>query len=144
LTHIYTRMDQIFTFSSEALFIARVSVSVFFGILFIQSGFDKVFNFRENLSYLYDHFSKTFIGAAVPVVFIIITVFEVLAGLTSAYGAVELIIHKRTEVALLGIELSVLSLLFLFFGLRVAKDYPRATSLVAYFSASIISLFILA
>jgi hypothetical protein len=137
-------MDQLFTFSADALFIARVSVTVFFGILFIQSGFDKVFNFRENLSYLYEHFSKTFIGGAVPVVFSIITILEVAAGLISAYGAVDLIIHKRTEIALLGIELSVLSLLSLFFGLRVAKDYPGATSLVAYFSASIISLFVLA
>jgi len=136
-------MDQTITFSAESLQVARIAVSVFFGILFLQSGLDKVFNFRENLSWLVSHFKDTFMSGLVPVLFIIITLVETAAGIISAYGAVDIYIHKRTDVAMLGLELSVLSLLFLFFGQRIAKDYAGAGSLVSYFTISIISLLLL-
>jgi len=136
-------MDQTITFSADSLQVARIAVSVFFGILFLQSGLDKVFNFRENLSWLVSHFKDTFMSGLVPVLFIIITLVETAAGIISAYGAVDIYIHKRTDVAMLGLELSVLSLLFLFFGQRIAKDYAGAGSLVGYFTISIISLLLL-
>jgi len=136
-------MDQTITFSANTLQVARIAVSVFFGILFLQSGLDKVFNFRENLSWLVSHFKETFMSGLVPILFIIITLAETAAGFISAYGAVDIYIHKRTDVAMLGIELSVLSLLFLFFGQRIAKDYAGAGSLVSYFIISIIGLLLL-
>ena len=37
------------------------------GILFIQSGLDKVFDWKGNLEWLNGHFSKTFLGGFVPV-----------------------------------------------------------------------------
>jgi len=136
-------MDQTITFSADSLQITRIAVSVFFGILFIQSGLDKVFNFRENLSWLVTHFKDTFMSGIVPVIFLIITICETLAGLISAYGAVDIYIHKTTNIALLGLELSTISLIFLFFGQRIAKDYAGAGSLVSYFMASIIGILLL-
>jgi putative oxidoreductase len=136
-------MDQTITFSAESLQIARIAIAVFFGILFIQSGLDKVFNFRENLSWLVTHFKDTFMSGIVPVIFLVITISETAAGLISAYGAIDIYIHKTTNIALLGMELSALSLIFLFFGQRIAKDYAGAGSLVSYFTASIIGILLL-
>ena len=79
----------------------------------------------------------------VPVILIIITISETAAGLISAYGAIDIFIHKTTNIALLGLELSALSLIFLFFGQRIAKDYAGAGSIVAYFIASIIGILLL-
>jgi putative oxidoreductase len=136
-------MDQTITFSAESLQIARIAIAIFFGILFIQSGLDKVFNFRENLSWLVTHFKDTFMSGIVPVIFLVITISETAAGLISAYGAIDIYIHKTTNIALLGMELSALSLIFLFFGQRIAKDYAGAGSLVSYFTASIIGILLL-
>ncbi len=136
-------MDQTITFSAESLQIARIAIAVFFGILFIQSGLDKVFNFRENLSWLVTHFKDTFMSGVVPVIFLVITISETAAGIISAYGAIDIYIHKTTNIALLGLELSALSLIFLFFGQRIAKDYAGAGSLVTYFTASIIGILLL-
>jgi len=137
-------MEQLFTNSSFALLTVRVGFAFFFAVLFLQSGLDKVFNFRENLSWLVSHFSKTLLSDTVPIVFTIITLLEVMAGLVSAYGIVELLIHGNSEIAFYGAILSMLSLLALFSGQRIAKDYAGASGLVGYFLASIFAILVLA
>jgi putative oxidoreductase len=137
-------MDHVFIDSPFALLAARAGLTVFFAVLFIQSGFDKVFNFRENLSWLVSHFKKTFLSDIVPIVFILITLTEVSAGLLSAYGVVELLIHDNSRIAMYGAVLSMISLVSLFFGQRIAKDYSGASGLVGYFLASVIAILVLA
>jgi uncharacterized membrane protein YphA (DoxX/SURF4 family) len=137
-------MDNLFLNSPFALMAARTGLAVFFAVLFIQSGFDKVLNFRENLSWLVGHFSKTFLSDIVPVVFIVITLTEVSAGLLSAYGVIEIIIHNNPKVALYGAVLAMVSLISLFFGQRIAKDYSGASGLVGYFLVSILAILVLA
>ena len=137
-------MEQVHLYSPQALHIARVAFTAFFTILFVQSGGDKIFNFRENLSWLVGHFKNTLFGAIVPVLFVILALTEVSAGLVSAYGLLMLIVHKSSTIAFYGAALSVLSLLMLFMGQRIAKDYGGASGLVAYFIASIFALMLLA
>jgi len=137
-------MEQLFTNSSFALLTVRVGFAFFFAVLFLQSGLDKVFNFRENLSWLVNHFSKTLLSDIVPIVFTLITLLEVMAGLVSAYGIVELLIHDNSKIAFYGAILSMLSLLALFSGQRIAKDYSGASGLVGYFLASIFAILVLA
>jgi hypothetical protein len=124
-------------FPSTPLLAARFAFAAFFSILFIQSGLDKVINFRENLSWLVEHFSKTFLSGIVPVVFIVLTCTEVLAGIFSVYGCFQLLMLKNTHFALIGAYFATLSLLFLFFGQRIAKDYTGAGTIVNYFIAAI-------
>ena len=137
-------MEQIYINAPQALSLARIAFACFFAILFLQSGFDKVFNFKETLSWLVGHFANTFLSALVPIMFILLTLCEVLAGVISAYGIVELIVHKSSTVAYYGAAFSIVSLLFLFFGQRIANDYNGAGGLVSYFVASIFGLLILA
>jgi len=40
--------------------------ALFTAILFIQSGLDKVFDWKGNLEWLTGHFSKTFVAGMVP------------------------------------------------------------------------------
>jgi len=137
-------MDQLFAHSPQALMFVRIGFAAFFAILFIQSGSDKVINFRENMSYIVAHFSKTTLSGLAPVLFILLTLSEVLAGLVSGYGIVELIIHQSQQVAQLGALFSMLSLLFVFFGQRIAKDYGGASGLTGYFLVSVLAIFVLA
>jgi len=130
-------------FNPTPVLIAQLAVSAFFSILFIQSGLDKLINFRENLSWLMGHFSKTVLKGLVPVMLILVTCSETLAGFISLYGVLQLILHENTVFSLMGCYLGTLSFLFLFFGQRIAKDYAGAGSLVPYFLTAIVSILLL-
>lgn len=136
-------MNQLFAQSPEALMFVRIGFAAFFAILFIQSGSDKVINFRENMTYIVAHFSKTTLNGVAPMLFILLTISEVLAGLISGYGIIELIIHQSPLVARTGALFSMLSLLFVFFGQRIAKDYGGASGLTGYFLVSVLAVAIL-
>jgi hypothetical protein len=111
--------------------------------LFTQSGLDKVINFRENLSWLVGHFKDTFLSGLVPLLLISITLSELASGLISAYGIVELLVHHTHQAAFWGIAFGALSLVMLFFGQRIAKDYAGASGLVSYFIVAVVGLLIL-
>ena len=58
--------------------------ALFVAILFIQSGLDKVFDWKGNLGWLTGHFSKTFLAGTVPIMLGTITLLEIATGLLSA------------------------------------------------------------
>ena len=110
-------------------------------ILFIQSGLDKVFDWKGNLEWLNGHLSKTFLGSFVPVLFATLPcrncggIFDAVGdNLFSRFGFACLIFYAAV--------LGSLSLLALFFGQRVAKDYPGAAVLVPYFILTLILIYL--
>jgi uncharacterized membrane protein YphA (DoxX/SURF4 family) len=102
-------------------------------ILFIQSGLDKVFDWKGNLGWLTGHFSKTFLAPMVPVLLATITVMELGAGLLTAAGILYFLVAGSTVMIFYAAALGAVSMIALFFGQRVAKDYPGAAVLVPYF-----------
>ncbi|MEN7551178.1 DoxX family protein [Rapidithrix thailandica] len=122
----------------------KILVSAFLAILFIQSGLDKVFDWGGNLSWLKGHFEKSPLKNLVPLMLGVVTVFELAAGFVSAAGCVVLVSGGEATIALLGAQLSAVSLIMLFFGQRVAKDYVGAATLVSYFILSVLAIVILA
>lgn len=102
-------------------------------ILFIQSGLDKVFDWKGNVEWLKGHFSKTFLAPFVPLMLVKITILELLAGLTSAAAIVYFLITGSTTMIFCGASVGAIAIVALFFGQRIAKDYPGAAVLVPYF-----------
>ena len=102
-------------------------------ILFLQSGLDKVFDWEGNLGWLKGHFSKTFLGGMVPLLLGTITVMEIATGLLSAAGIIYFLISGSLKLIFYASVLGAASILALFFGQRIAKDYPGAAVLVPYF-----------
>jgi hypothetical protein len=111
-------------------------------VLFIQSGLDKVFDWGGNLEWLKGHFSKTFLGGMVPLLLGTITVMEIATGFLSAAGIVYFLISGSLKVIFYASILGAVSILALFFGQRIAKDYPGAAVLVPYFILMIILMFL--
>lgn len=111
-------------------------------ILFVQSGLDKVFDWKGNLDWLNGHFSKTFLGGFVPVLLATITVMETATGFLSATGIVYFLFSGSLIVIFYAAVLGALALLALFFGQRVAKDYPGAGSIVPYFILTLILIYL--
>src|SRR2546423_4884601 len=116
-----------------ATYLLQLLSSAFFGILFLQSGIDKVVDRRGNFEWLTGHFAKSPLAGMVGVLLAIITILELGAGALSAVGCVMIIITHDSTLALCGAILSGLAVLALFFGQRMAKDYPGAAVMVPYF-----------
>ncbi len=107
-------------------------------VLFIQSGLDKLFDWSGNLEWLNGHFSKTFLAPTVPVLLGTIMVMEVAAGLLAAVGIVYFLFASSTVLIFWAAVVAALALLALFFGQRIAKDYPGAAVIVPYFILTLI------
>lgn len=133
-------MPDIFDYS--LLNIVKVLLVLFAGVLFTQSGLDKVVDFKGNRAYIKSVFEKTFLNSLSPLLFIAITVLEVAAGLTCFIGVIVILTTGQEDYAILGLELSALSILGLFTGQRIAKDYGGAASLVGYFLLICFGLFL--
>lgn len=116
--------------------------SLFVAILFIQSGLDKVLDWKGNLGWLTGHFSKTIFAGMVPMMLGTITVMEIATGLLAAAGLVYLIATGQNTVIFCASILGAASLTALFFGQRIAKDYPGAAVLVPYFILLLIMMYL--
>jgi uncharacterized membrane protein YfcA len=107
-------------------------------ILFIQSGLDKVFDWKGNIEWLTGHFSKTFLSGMVPMMVGTITVLELITGVLSGVGIIHFLIAGSTVLIFYAAVIGAASIIGLFFGQRIAKDYPGAAVLVPYFILLII------
>lgn len=116
--------------------------SLFVAILFIQSGLDKVFDWKGNLEWLTGHFSKTFVAGMVPMMLGTITLLEIATGIAGAVGIFYFLFTGSLAVAFIAGVLGALSLTALFFGQRIAKDYPGAAVLVPYFLLTVVLIYL--
>ncbi len=120
----------------------RSLLSLFVAILFIQSGLDKVVNWKEEKAFYRAHFSKTFLKHTIGLLMPVITLAELSAGFLSGIGLLAYWLGGNPSLAFLGMLLAALSLTMLFFGQRVAKDFAGAASLVPYFLLTIAGLYL--
>jgi hypothetical protein len=112
---------------------ASILTSALLAICFLQSGLDKVLDFKGNLAWLNGHFAKSPLRGQVAPMLVVVTILECAAGALCAVGVVQIILSSDMKLALLGAELAALNIVMLFFGQRVAKDYAGAAALVPYF-----------
>jgi uncharacterized membrane protein YphA (DoxX/SURF4 family) len=110
-----------------------LATALLIAILFIQSGLDKVFDWTGNLGWLTGHFSKTPLAPMVPFLLAVITVMEVATGLLALAGVIYFLATGSTVVIFWSGVLGAMSVIALFFGQRIAKDYAGAAVLVPYF-----------
>ncbi len=111
-------------------------------VLFIQSGLDKVFDWKGNLEWLTGHFSKTFLRGTVPPMLATITVMELATGFLSGIGIIYFLLANSVSLIFYASILGAASITALFFGQRVAKDYEGAAVLIPYFILLIILMYL--
>ena len=122
----------------------QILVSAFLATLFLQSGIDKVVDRRGNVEFLRGHFAKSPLAGMVRMLVTLITILEVLAGVLSAIGCVVILAAHNSVIAFYGAVVSAVSILALFFGQRMAKDYAGAAVLVPYFLLCLVAIYLLA
>ncbi|WP_338762303.1 DoxX family membrane protein [Bernardetia sp. ABR2-2B] len=133
----------VFTNPHEAKLFLQLICALFLAILFIQSGFNKVFRWDENWSWLVEHFKGSYLEKPITPLLVIVTIFEVAAGVFSAIGIVTILLTGDPKFAYIGAVLATINITMLFFGQRIVKDYVGAADLVNYFIVCVISVYIL-
>ena len=128
---------------SDTTYLAQILVSAFLAILFLQSGIDKILDREGNLQWLSGHFAKSPLAGLVPLLFGILTIIELVAGLLSGVGFFALLIVRNSTIAFYGAIVSAIAILCLFFGQRIAKEYAGAAVLVPYFLLSLVAIYLL-
>src|SRR5436189_5070934 len=125
-----------------ATWLLQAFASAFLAILFLQSGIDKVVDRRGNLEWLKGHFAKSPLAGMVPLLVTLITILEIAAGALSAVGCGLIVLARDSTLAFCGAVFAAISIIALFFGQRMAKDYAGAATLVPYFLLALRALYL--
>ena len=133
--------DQI-TIEKTVVVFLKVAIPIFLMIVFTQSGLDKIIDREGNLAWLKEHFNDTFLKNIIPYLLIILTILEILSGILFFSGIIFYVIYDQPQYIVLGLIISNITIICLFFGQRVAKDYVAAADLVNYFTLSVIGLLV--
>lgn len=129
-------MEQLMEFE----FIGQLAIGLFLSIVFLQSGLDKIFDWKGNKTWLNDHFSKSPLAPFVSSLLGVVTVMEVITGALALCGVVCLFLCSSASCIYYSVLLSLATYLMLIFGQRVAKDYDGAKTIAIYFGVSLFSL----
>jgi uncharacterized membrane protein YphA (DoxX/SURF4 family) len=130
-------MENLLTQATEILLL------LFLIITFLQSGIDKITDWKGNLGWLTGHFSETPFKNMVPLLLGTVLVTEVVAGIFCLLGVIQLLLSQDPTLAFYGAILSCIALLMLLFGQRIAKDYEGARTIAVYFIPAIFLVFLL-
>ena len=120
---------------------ASVLVLAFLAVTFIMSAHDKIFHWNDNMAWLKPHFEKTILKNFVPLTTGILLAFELIAGIFCLVGIIELYINGGRMFGFYGAVFSCISLLFMLFGQRLAKDYDGARTIAIYFVVAILGVY---
>jgi len=121
----------------------EVLILLFLIVTFIQSGIDKILDWKGNLNFIKDHFKNTPFKNSVPLLLSIILIIVFIAGILMLIGVYQIYTSETKEIALLGVTLSAITLIFLLIGQRLAKDYAGAMSLAVYFIITLLGVYLL-
>ena len=122
---------------------ASILLLAFLALTFIQSGYDKLFYWKDNLDWLKGHFAKTQFKNLVRLALLNILVLELISGILCVVGAIELFVSNGRTFGLYGAVFSSITLLMLLFGQRLAKDYDGARTIVIYFIPAVMAVLLL-
>ena len=121
---------------------ASVLVLLFLAVTFIQSAYDKVFAWKDNVDWLKGHFANTsLLKNNVPVSLGIILLLELVTGVLTLVGCAQILINGERTFGFYGAVTSCITLILLLLGQRLAKDYDGARTIAIYFVPAVLAVF---
>ena len=124
----------------NAIEIVQVLSSIFFAIVFFQSGIDKVIDRKGNINFFENHFKNTLFHKIHAQALTALMLLELIAASLCAYGCIYSIVYKNTDFIFYGLLVTSFILLSLLLGQRIAKDYVGAADIAIYFILCIITI----
>lgn len=120
---------------------ASLFILLFLAVTFIQSGYDKVSDWKGNLAWLKEHFANSILKDMVPVSLAIILVLEIVAGIFCVAGSIQLLVSEQNTYGYYGAVVSCIVLILLLIGQRLAKDYDGARTIGIYFIPAVLAVY---
>ena len=124
----------------DHLVLCQILIAIFLAIAFLQSGLDKIIDRQGNLEYFDEHFAKSSLRSVTSPALSVLTVMEICGGLLCVFGVLYTLKEKSTIYIFYGLLIIAFTILMLFFGQRVNKDYIGAADLVPYFILTMIAI----
>ena len=121
--------------------IASILLLIFLALTFIQSAYEKLFYWQENVNWLKEHFSKTRLKNLVNPSLVLLVIFELISGVLCIVGVIELLVNNGRTFGFYGAIFSSITLLMMLFGQRLAKDYDGARTVVIYFIPAVMAVY---
>ena len=121
----------------------EILILLFLIVTFMQSGIDKIADWKGNVGFIKSHFKDSPLRNNVPVLLAVILTIEIAAGIFMIIGTYQIYSSGLKEIALIGVELSAVALIFLLIGQRLAKDYTGAMTLAVYFIITLFGVFLM-
>ena len=124
----------------NAIEIVQILSSIFFSIVFFQSGIDKIVDRKGNLNFFESHFKNTLFHKVHSQALTALMLLELIAAILCAYGCIHSFVYKDTGFIFYGLLVTSFVLLSLLLGQRIAKDYVGAADIAIYFILCIITI----
>ncbi len=121
--------------------VASFFVLLFLAITFIQSGYDKIFDWEANVNWLKSHFKNTILKNHVPLALKTVLVFELISGVLAIVGCIEQMTNSGRFFGFYAAIFSCITLLMLLVGQRLAKEYDGARTIVIYFIPAVLAVY---
>ena len=134
-------MTELYNLSMK--YATELLVLAFLTITFLQSGIDKLTDWKGNQAYIKSVFEKTFLNKSSNLLLGVVTFGELVGGILTLVGMIQIYFYNSKTIGLLGAVICAKVLLALLFGQRVAKDYAGAMTIAVYFIIAIFGVYIL-
>lgn len=121
--------------------VASILLLAFLALTFLQSSYEKIFYWKDNVTWLKEHFAKTPLKNQVPLALLHLLILELISGILCVVGAIQLFTNNGREFGFYGAIFSCICLLMMLFGQRLAKDYDGARTIVIYFIPAVMAVY---
>ena len=120
---------------------ASFLILVSFGITYLQSSYEKLFYWEDNVTWLKGHFAKTRLKNHVKLALVNLVIMELISTILCFVGCIELYVSNGRIFGFYGAVFSAITLLMMLFGQRLAKDYDGARTIVIYFIPAVMAVY---
>ena len=121
--------------------VASVLILIFLAVTFIQSAYEKIFYWQDNIDWLRGLFEKTFLKNYMVLVTGVLVILELLAGIFSSVGVVQIFVNGERLFGFYGGIFSCICLIFMLFGQRLIRDYDGARNIAIYFIPAVMVVY---
>jgi hypothetical protein len=122
---------------------AEILVLLFLIITFLQSGIDKLTDWKGNVDFITGHFKNSPLQKMVPLLLLTVLIFEIAASVLMLLGGYFILAEDSSSIAKVGLEFAAITLIMLLIGQRLAKDYAGAMTIAVYFILTIFGIYLL-
>lgn len=123
-------------------YIIPTLVFAFWSVTFIESAGSKIFDIQGNLDYFRGQFKNSVLAPIIDPCFYFILLLEITSGVLSLVSLVLLyfFLDHFFKFSVINMGVICFTILSLFSGQRIAKDYAGASGIVGYLIVCLISL----